>query len=467
MLYRHSYVAAGGRRCARVRFRISAQSGQALLLGIGLLVLCLSAWLLMHQVGSWVHNKSALHRATDAAAYSAALAYARNLNLHAYLNRTQLAHQVAQLHLFSLAAAESFRTRLARQASARNPPAALIGYRFGLQHAAAYLAADRGRLTDGYTLTALRDAFARHDQLIHEVLQQSRKSRMETSSEINEVLNNILTLNIGQSGSGDRGTSLEALGMRYRILHSDMERFLVINRTSDDNWFNMLQEIRARFKYFDDRRIVVRSFNGINLRCPWMQHQLRRRGSLEISRFGDWRSEENLSFHNLRFNRYIGCYFREYPMGWAKIQLSESGPTTTELHDRPLQTFKSKPFWKWAGERAWTGWNLFGGTRNPLAERWADQNSLKWRTRGQATYANLNPDFRGDTARIAIEVEQRWRTYPRLRSTAAAEAYFLFPERRHAGHSEQPSLFKPFWLARLVPVSLIQTRSTDRLWVSK
>ena len=467
MLYRHSSVAAGARRCAPERSRISAQSGQALLLGIGLLVLCLSAWLLMRQVGSWVHTKSALHRATDAAAYSAALAYARNLNLHAYLNRTQLAHQVAQLHLFSLASAESFRTRLARQASSRNPPASLIGYRFGIHHAAAYLAARRGGLTDGYTLTALRDAFTRHDQLIHEVLQQLRASRMDTSLATNKVLHNILTLNVGQSGSGDRGKSLEALGMRYRILHSDMETFVVINRTGDDSWFNMLQEVRGRFKYFDDRRLVVRSFNGINLRCPWMQHQLRRRGSLEISRSGEWRSEENLSFHNLRFNRYIGCYFREYPMGWAKIESSENGPITTELHDHPLQTFKNKPFWKWAGERAWTGWNLFGGARNPLAERWADQNSLKWRTRGQATYANLNPDFRGDTARIAIEVEQRWRTYPRLRSTAAAEAYFLFPGRRRASHSEQPSLFKPFWLARLVPVPPIQTRSTDRLWVSK
>ena len=99
----------------------SAQSGQTLLLGIGLLMLCVSAWLLMLKVGGWVHNKSSLHRATDAAAYSAALIFARNLNLHAYLNRTQLAHQVAQLHLFSMAAAERFRSRLARQASAQNP----------------------------------------------------------------------------------------------------------------------------------------------------------------------------------------------------------------------------------------------------------------------------------------------------------------------------------------------------------
>ena len=57
----------------------SAQSGQTLLLGIGLLMLCVSAWLLMLKVGGWVHNKSSLHRATDAAAYITALSTQRGL----------------------------------------------------------------------------------------------------------------------------------------------------------------------------------------------------------------------------------------------------------------------------------------------------------------------------------------------------------------------------------------------------
>lgn len=430
----------------------SAQSGQALLLGIGLLALCVSAWLLMLKVGNWVHNKSSLHRATDAAAYSAALIYARNLNLHAYLNRTQLAHQVAQLHLFSMAAAERFRSRLARQATIRNPPASLLSFRFGTHHGSAYLSSRIGGLSDTLLRNALSSAFEQHEQLIHTVLNQVRESRMDTSSEINQILKTTLVRNLGRSGSADRGTSLDALGVQVRILHDDTHRFIINRPTTDDEWFGMLQNARARYRYLDDRRSVARSFNGVNLRCPWVQHQLRRRGTLTLARDGVWRSDENQSFHNVRFNRVIGCYYREYPMGWATIGTRSNGSDVQGSLDEPMQTFQGKPFWKWAGERAWSGWNIFGGTRNPLAERWANQAPVVWRVRQQARYTRLSLAAHGASAQLVIQVVQRWLDYPSLSSTSAAETYFLDPSAGKNRRAEAASLFKPFWLARLVRV---------------
>ena len=431
---------------------VRAQSGQALLLGIGLLALCVSGWLLMLKVGNWVHNKSSLHRATDAAAYSAALIYARNLNLHAYLNRTQLAHQVAQLHLFSMAAAERFRSRLARQATTRNPPASLLSFRFGTHHGSAYLSARVGGLSDTLLRNALGNAFEQHEQLIHAVLNQVRGSRMDTSPEIHQVLNNTLVMNLGQSGSANRGGSLEALGVQYRLVKDDTSKFMVNRPTTDDEWFGMLQEVRSRYRYLDDRKSVVRSFNGINLRCPWRQHQLRRRGTLTLSRDGVWSSDENQSFHSVRFNRIIGCYFREYPMGWATIGTRANGPQVEGPLDEPMQTFQGKPFWKWAGERAWSGWNIFGGTRNPLAERWANQAPVVWRARQQARYTRLRLATDVASAQFVIEVVQRWLDFPHLSSTSAAETYFLDPLAGKNRQAEAPSLFKPFWLARLIRV---------------
>ena len=438
------------------RNNASAQSGQALVLGIGLLALCVSAWLLMIKVGNWVHNKSSLHRATDAAAYSAALIYARNLNLHAYLNRTQLAHQVAQLHLFSMAAAERFRSRLARQANIRNPPPSLLSFRFGTQHGSAYLSSRVGGLNDSLLRNALSSAFEQHEQLIHTVLNQVRESRMDTSSEINQVLNNTLVMNLGRSGSAHRGTSLDALGVQVRVLHDDTNNFIINRSTTDNEWFGMLQNIRARYRYLDDRQSVVRSFNGVNLRCPWRQHQLRRRGTLTLARDGVWSSDENQSFHNVRFNRVIGCYYREYPMGWATIGTRSNGSDVQGSFDEPMQTFKGKPFWKWAGERAWSGWNIFGGTRNPLAERWANQAPVVWRARQQARYTRLSPARDSASAQLVIEVVQRWLDYPSLSSSSAAEAYFLDPSSGKKGRAEAPSLFKPFWLARLIRVPEIR-----------
>lgn len=182
------------------------QSGQALVLGVGLLTLGVLAWLLMLQVGGWVHNKSSLHRATDAAAYSAALVYARALNLHAYLNRAQLAHQVAQLHLFSLASAERFRSRLARQATTRNPPASLLGFRFGMHYAGAYVFARQGGQSDTRMRNALHKAFEQHEQLIHASLHHIRQSRMNVGVEISRSLENTLVMNLGKSGSDNRGS---------------------------------------------------------------------------------------------------------------------------------------------------------------------------------------------------------------------------------------------------------------------
>lgn len=427
------------------------QSGQTLVLGVGLLALGVLAWLLMVQVGGWVHNKSSLHRATDAAAYSAALLYARALNLHAYLNRTQLAHQVAQLHLFSLASAERFRSRLARQASIRNPPAPLLGFRFGMHYAGAYMAARQGGQSDTSMRNALHKAFEQHEQLIHASLHHIRQSRMNTSAEISRGLDNTLVMNLGRSGSDNRGESLAALGVRYRILRDDTENFIISRPTTEHDWFDMLQMVRARYRYLDDRRVVARSFNGINFRCPWMQHQLRRRGSLKITREGIWEGEETQSFHNLRFNRYVGCYYREYPMGWAKLATHPKGSSGLEILDEPMQSFKGKPFWKWASERAWTGWNLFGGTRNPLAQRWAEQAPLVWRVRQHAQYSRLNPTAQSASAVISLEVDQKWRDFPRMGSAAAAEAYFLNPATNRR-LPPTPGLFQPFWLARLVPV---------------
>mgnify|MGYP000291181304 CR=1 FL=1 len=79
--------------------RTRYQSGQALVLGLALTSLGILAWVTSYYLSHLVHDKLSLLRATDAAALSAATSHARTLNFHAYLNRAQLAHQLAMLHL--------------------------------------------------------------------------------------------------------------------------------------------------------------------------------------------------------------------------------------------------------------------------------------------------------------------------------------------------------------------------------
>lgn len=78
------------------------QRGQALILAvICLLVLCL-AFLAVFDTGQVVSKKVQLTNAADAAAYSVAIEQARALNTAAYLNRAEVANQVAIAQIVSL-----------------------------------------------------------------------------------------------------------------------------------------------------------------------------------------------------------------------------------------------------------------------------------------------------------------------------------------------------------------------------
>ena len=98
-----------------------------MLIGLVICTAAILAWLSMLETGKRVHDKSSLNRATDAAAYSAALIHARALNMHAYLNRAQLGHQLAMAHLIAVATTYRFSKQMSNQALKRNPPPSLIG----------------------------------------------------------------------------------------------------------------------------------------------------------------------------------------------------------------------------------------------------------------------------------------------------------------------------------------------------
>jgi hypothetical protein len=84
---------------ARVPLR---QQGQALVFITVTSVIVLLALLTTYNVGQLAYHKIKLQNTADAAAYSAAVAHARTLNFHAYMNRGVIANQVAVAQLVSL-----------------------------------------------------------------------------------------------------------------------------------------------------------------------------------------------------------------------------------------------------------------------------------------------------------------------------------------------------------------------------
>ncbi len=460
------------------------QAGQVLPLGLILCTIAMVAWALSLNLGRLVHNKASLLRATDAAVYSAAVAQARALNLHAYLNRAQLAQQVAMAHLITMTSAQRFRATLAQQASRMNPPVALIGMLFGPQYGAAYLSAKAGGTGDHVALTQLSDAFNRHDEVIHHVIERVRAEQFNSlSKHRNQILENVLVNNVGASGSTMTGATMSELGLESTFIVDELPGFVSRFSSTDARWQAMLKRVSKQYGFLNDRHHTTRNLWAVNLRCPHKRHELRRKGSTRLGANGDWSVQDHQSFHALRYNRVIGCYQREYPMGWALINSSVRGRTIQKsdtVADSLPQNFSSQSFWRWVGSQADGGWNIFSGGDNHLARRWASTQQIRWTTQGMPSFGTLTPKHK-EAIRLAITVKQKSpllhtgtateekrfgsqfslgssERVQALYAESAATTYFAPPE-SVSGLVATPNLFQPFWQARLIDVAKTKRNS--------
>jgi hypothetical protein len=428
------------------------QKGQALLLGFVLCGAGVLAWLLMLELGQRVHDQASLNRATDAAAYSAALMQARSLNLHAYLNRAQFAHQLGMAHLIAVATASQYRAKLSNQASRRNPPASLIGAFFGPQHSMAYASALSGGIDGAVSQHALRDAYLRHERHVHQALDQVRQLQLRGAEQQREhAIHRMLIANVGQSGSALKGHSLTQLGLNV-TLTLDESRGLVEQYSGTDSvWRDFLSELVGQYGFLTERKRTERNVWLVNPRCPFKRHELRRKGRLKLGSDGQWLSEESLSFHALRYNKIIGCYHREYPMGWAVLNTLEKGehPNGTQ-NIVTMPDFSRQAFWRWTRTQSGRVWNIFNGNSNPLAHRYGQSGAVTWSSKGLGRYAQLKNGRERKPVRIAIKVFQKINVDNTIQSTATAQTYFL-PPKSASGRAKTPSLFEPYWRATLIP----------------
>ena len=270
---------------------ISQQKGQTLLLGLVLCGAGVLAWILMLELGQRVHDQSSLHRATDAAAYSAALMQARSMNLHAYLNRAQLAHQLGMAHLIAVATASQYRAKLANQASRRNPPASLIGAFFGPQHSMAFSSALSGGLDSAVSQHAFRDAYLRHERHVHQALDQVRQLQLKGGEQQREhAIHRMLIANVGQSGSALKGHSLAQLGLSVSLTLDESKGLVEQYSGTDSVWRDFLTELVGQYGFLTERKRTYRNRWLVNPRCPFKRHELRRKGQLKLRSDGQWLS---------------------------------------------------------------------------------------------------------------------------------------------------------------------------------
>ena len=428
-----------------------AEQGQALVLGLVLLAIVTAAWAGSAAIGRVAGASTRLVHVADAAVYSGALVQARALNLVAYINRAQIAHQVALAHLATVASWNAFASTQARQSRRRNPPATLIGGLFGPSFGWAY-----GRARDGgVSPEAVRAAATRHDAIVHDVLLQAARHQLrDTPSLRDQIVQAVLSAN------DDSG-----LPLTFSVLRDGWAGTVVEHDARSSKGLRPLAlDAAGRYGLLFPRDRTERSPWIVYKWCPWMRHELRRMGQTMLGRDGRWASADTQSFHSLRFNKWRGCYHREYPMGWAQVggaggdrvmpavtakngwrlvEIARHGPITRLLSGNPMAQWRGfAESWALPG-RGLPAMHGLSNTAGP---------TLIIRVQGAVAQS--------DAARpggAPASLAWRWRLpalddMP-LSHTVAAQAYLALPPGRQGLEPAQLSaLLRPYWMARRVAV---------------
>ncbi|NGM87889.1 hypothetical protein G5B35_11290 [Parapusillimonas sp. SGNA-6] len=419
-----------------------AQEGQALVLGMLIAGVAIIVFVRYFLVGQVVAAKARQVHALDAVAYSGALIQARALNMLAYTNRAHVGHQVAMAHLVTLGSWASMGGTQSRQLSRGDPPPHLISMMFGEHHGAAYRAASKAAGLDQLagTHAELARAYASHDHVVHDVLASVQEAIVSTLPAV-------------------RLAAMQAVLARNYVDHPQAGAFQL--SVDYDHWPGYVQryspqrdlhaftaKVAQRYGFLADRNHTEVNAWLVDGQCPAARHQLRRRGTTEFDAYGRWQSTDTQSFHALRSNRWIGCYFREYAMGWGWIP-SPLSPRLPGAHvDDPPADFSAQDFWRWVQES--TDWDIFTGSDNPLANSRAAASRPQWAGRGLPAYFDTADDRNHEALGFGLTLQGPGPDGVTVSTHSAAQTFFVRPQPRRDARLERSNLFHPYWQARLV-----------------
>ncbi|MFC4299639.1 hypothetical protein ACFO0J_16470 [Castellaniella hirudinis] len=415
------------------------QQGQVLVLGMLLAAVLGLAWMRYFATGQVLAAKTRMVHGLDAAAYSGALVQARTLNFLAYLNRARMAHQVAMAHLVTLGSWAHYAGMESRRLAQGNPPAHLIGLLFGADHGRAYLAAAGavGLEARARAEGTLGQAYATHERFVHE---------------LSADLSRVLARDLPQARLGAMRAVLAGHYPEHRDLRpmvtDDAWPGLLRRHAPDAPLFDWTRRLAGLYPFLDPRDHTARNPWPVSARCPQLRHELRRRGGTALDESGRWQAGDTQSFHAVRSNRWIGCYYREYAMGWAWMPAQAGQAMDADHVDAPPEDFADQDFWRWV--RAATQWDLVGGRDNPLANSYALRDRQAWASRGLGDYLDIAAGTGPDAASgFVVRLELPDASGRPIRARSAAESLFSRSGRRADGLDETPSLFHPYWHARL------------------
>lgn len=442
------------------------RQGQALVLGLAILAVIILAFLGMHRNGLLIGAKIKQTHATDAATYSGALIQARALNMQAYINIAQIGHQMAMAHLVTLGSWSKWASTSARSFRSSNPPAWVIATHFGAKHGTAYGQASRAFLLSNiaHQHQALHQQFAKHDEIVEKVLANvSYAIRQSLPLARDKAVEAVIAANYPKSSLYKEGeidswkqsheiatkvSSASKESLTWRVESADESSFSHVFKPKA-NYRSLLFDVSEVYKFLGPRDFIKKSFLPVSERCPHLRHELRRRGETLLNDQGNWQSMDTQSYHALRSNKWIGCYYREYPMGWGWVPAqSNSVPKSLEYTENPPDDFSADDFWRWVKKA--TSWNLFGGDSNPLANSRAISERHRWSGGGLVPYVDIANASKQASLIFRLILKQDEIKGKTLVTSSRAETFFERPTYRRDRQKEKANFWHPYWQARLI-----------------
>lgn len=450
-------------------------TGQALPLMLCILTVCGAVWIASARLSHTAQMRVRLTHAADAAAYSGAVAQARSLNLLAYINRAQVAHQVAIAHLVTLTSFVQLSETLAETKRAKNPPVFVVELYIPKEQLQAYREShhllDAGRDFSEPAKLALLRAIHEHDVTVHEVLALTAASVAGHMNDYrDQTMLHVLRENfpemdarfINLASSGADGPT--AVLQLETSDHSSSPSIRSLAGNGPGQFRQLVEEAVSRYRFAHRRDWTVQSGASVKSMCEGRLHELRRRGHTRLDEKGHWIAQDSLSFHKVLGNKISRCYHRENPLGWGRTR---SADAARPEGSRPPSRFPDEDYWVWATRH--TDWDIFEGTENFYADTNAEFDAWQTTARGLPDYYDLTESGRdlglhfsivlrllrasppgvGASQTSGANVLDMLRLPGAITVNAAANTYYHQPAEHEAHVSDRANLFRPRWQARL------------------
>lgn len=436
-------------RLVRVRMRrVRHERGQALVFLVALVAVLVAAFLVVFDTGQAVAHEQRLVNAADAAAYGGAAWEARMLNFQAYANRAIVANEVALAQSVSV---RSWSDYLARTLTNVDSVARYVPYL-------------------GQATTALRQAWTGVDA----GLQPSLQALEAIASGANVALSSAQTVAHGMGIAGAEEIARRTLSSNdAAYAPSAAAPILFAANAAAYTRFTQsyagFARTRLRSTVLDGRDGFTRSRGSrLSTGPASLLVRLEKRGGTDLIGFDAWRGMDTLALHTRR-GLIFGRFRERVPLGWGAAENARVSVPTLGEHGGSWSTNPNTS--RLAATRIAFGSRLRGRayaglqtTRDLIDVQRRDDRSLQF-----AVDATL-PAARVPMSRTVLGVRElavpggravnatARPARDRYQALGVAQVRFERPVGRADARREYPSLYSPYWVARLAPTS-VQTRA--------